>query len=319
MKLLFPFAAIAIAIAGGSGWLSTTGANPTPILSDRPVVSKCLGVTLPAGSELALLGAYEGGGRARPRQAGEHSPGTIAVSAGNGGPLVLMLSAYEPVHWDLSGIPVGRLRGIIADGYDAGSVTGVSPDVPVRIVARGGPNVPSSCGEPVIAFQGGPRLDQLAAQAEAATGLKVSRFNGDYAPRSLSVEQPAIDWKRLLGRPDRRATGRDIYPGVERLSALVAQGAIRPATEADVADYNNAATRLLATGRLAPYRAPHLDPGSTYVVRRRFTVPNDMYGANSRSFIIPRGIAAPDDHGSPNSFYWQGDARCAGAACGADD
>jgi hypothetical protein len=102
------------------------------------------------------------------------------------------------------------------------------------------------------------------------------------------------------------------------LRQLIDDGDIRPATQADVNAWQTAASRRLQTGNLAPYRSKDLYLESTYVVLRDIQLPPNMYGAHSRSFIIPAGVPLPKDPGSHNSYYLLGSGTCIGTACASE-
>ena len=168
------------------------------------------------------------------------------------------------------------------------------------------------------AYKGGPELDAFVTNVEAALGQSVDAFQGGYSPAVLHVDGGSVD--RPIRGPatgSLRASGTvsvdAVAPGEEGLQQLIRQGYLRPGTSADVQAWNTAATRSSPSGRLAPYRSDYLRVEDSLVVMQRTRLPKGMYGAHSRSFIVPRKALLPDDAGSHNRFYFLDDGSCLGA------
>jgi hypothetical protein len=294
-------------------------AGPPP-LSGKTVTSRCLETALPVETVVSLFGVYEGapGPGERERRAGEHRPMRVQVETRDDfGPEVLILSSYEPVIWDVSAVAANDLRGVIVYGYYRSELAGAPAALPVRHVAfrraddrEATPDgAPAACGEPLSVHEGGLELEALDAQATDAVGLPIAHFAGAYSTARLALDDPRPgdpdEARRTADRPDRR-------PGIEAVNALVAGGAIRLATGADIAAWNAKASAQLRSSRLAPFVSDYLRTGDTYVVLRGFTVPEGMNGARARNFIIPEGVAMPVDGGSHNGYYPMAGGQCVG-------
>lgn len=283
--------------------------------------SLCLPADTIAGAKIVALGAYEGGTPTQFGMAGEsHEVGAVAVAADRSGPpLILVLSAYDPVIWDFSRFPLSRLKAILVYGYHSQAVAHVPARIPVRFVTRA--NSTEGCGKPVQAYEGGPGLERLAAQTEALLGSPIAAFHGGYDPSGLHADggtpvAPAVSRIRVRAIRSSAPIQRDeIWPGEQGLMQLIQSGAIRPARPDDVEAWNAAATRHSPTGHLAPARSQNLSANRAFVVLRRTPLPKGMYGAHARSFIIPAGVPPPTDPGSHNSYYWISDGSCRGAIC----
>ena len=98
----------------------------------------CFDIPVIRGAEVVGLGAYEGIEEPSISFADEdHEVGRITVQADPGGnPVLLVLSAYDPVVWDLNGFPPHRLRGVLIYGYSAQGLVNLPRDVPVRFATR---------------------------------------------------------------------------------------------------------------------------------------------------------------------------------------
>jgi hypothetical protein len=270
------------------------------------------------GARIVALGAYEGDRKLPIGFEGDsHAVGLIGVQgATKGDPLVVVLSAYDPVVWDFSTFPIERLRAVLAYGYHGQAVANVPARIPVRIVTHrhGGGAI---CGEPAHAYKAGNELDQLDATIQAVLGRQIAAFYGTYSPSALHVdggEPRAVQTTKPLALRASAPIANDaVRPGEQGLHQLINEGAIRPATAADIAAWNEAATKARRSGRLAPYRSEYLRSGRTFVLLGQVRLPRDMYGAHSRSFIVPPGVPMPDDPGSHNSYYRISDGSCTGA------
>jgi hypothetical protein len=226
---------------------------------------------------------------------------------------VLVLSAYDPVVWDLRQIPKRRLEGVVAYGHAAQAVVGVPKNVPVRFSA--GRRADPRCGSATYAYQGGQNLDKLAANVKQAIGRPIDKFYGEYAPLAFNVDGGA----RPLPDTGSITLGMLVASELFDLSAvpskaggiavLLQQGAIRRATEDDQAELNAALTRASPTGYLAPVSV-RLSQRDTFVILKPITIPRGMYGAHSATFLIGKGVALPDDPGSHNTYYRLDGGKC---------
>ncbi len=94
------------------------------------------------------------------------------------------------------------------------------------------------------------------------------------------------------------------------LVSLMDQGVVRAATEEDVDAWRQAVVRHAPS--LRDFRIERLRAEYAYVVLAPLVVPPDMYGGNSRGFIVSAGVPAPEDGGSHNAYYFLADGSCAG-------
>jgi hypothetical protein len=96
----------------------------------------------------------------------------------------------------------------------------------------------------------------------------------------------------------------------QALARMVADGAIKPARQADIDNWVRVA-RLSdkERGNLSLY------PEMTYVVLEPIRLPSDMYGAHAREFIIPSGVPLPENgRPSHNGFYFMQSGACIGGS-----
>lgn len=135
----------------------------------------------PAGASLEAVSAYAARGWEKTGR-GRHP---IAVRVEKPGDVVLVLNTYEPVAWRIEASPQTRIVGVLAIAYgDPGTVSGISPNTPVKIVRQTSlvGTAPSSCAVFYAyfasAYEGGPHAILLARQVEALTGRTLDGLRG---------------------------------------------------------------------------------------------------------------------------------------------
>lgn len=90
-----------------------------------PTITPML-ANVPANAEVAVIGVYQPRQDSRATTA-QRSPGGIRVAIGTGTrPLVLVLSSYEPVRWQLQNPGGRRISAILLSGYHESTVAGHS-------------------------------------------------------------------------------------------------------------------------------------------------------------------------------------------------
>lgn len=285
-------------------------------LAAREAGGPCLPGFALSGARIVALGAYQGGlPTSAVIEGASHQVRAITVAAEpSGPPLVLIVTAYDPVVWDFSHFPLGRLRAVIVYGYHPQALAHLPERVPARFTI--GPGANGSCGRPLSAHEGGTELEALDAQARAVLHRPIDSFVGAYEPAGLGVEGHV----RIAAPPRHSSAGiirrklptvpDPVGPHEAEIQRLVREGALRPARKDDLDAWNAAATRHSPTGHLAPVRAKSMSLGRAFVVLRPISLPAGMHGFDSRDFIIPPGVAAPIDAGSFNSYYFIADGTC---------
>jgi hypothetical protein len=219
-------------------------------------------------------------------------------------PVVLVLTAYDPVVWRVGRTPQTTIAAVLVSGYHPQALLGIEKTIPFAI----------STGEDrgpfpyFFAHRAGADLLRMNEAVRAMTGREIKRF----------VNQPSDDGVFHVGAAPRDST-RVIYSddlalkdyvnpvqvlaGQKGLDQLVTSGKLRPATQDDIEAWLDKASNKYK--RFNPsLRVEHrMRAGRTYVVLDRVTLPDGLYGAHSRSFIIPNGVPMPDGPKGHNDFY----------------
>lgn len=105
-------------------------------------------------------------------------------------PLILALTAYEPVHWVISNLNNAKIDGIVLAGYHGQRVSGIAPGTPVDVYTY----EPSSCGSCTrgeghfYAYKKNtPKYKNTVSQLKKLTGREPSSFQVKHKEKSFSV------------------------------------------------------------------------------------------------------------------------------------
>lgn len=289
---------------------------------DGPRLLGCLPDKLAEGAKILALGAYEGGIETRLSiEDNENAVGQIKLHASaSGGPLVLVLTAYDPVLWDFSQFPVNRIRAVLATGYHDQAVAGLPKHIPLQLNSYTTPN--ARCGTHSYAYEGGKDLDGLVENVTAIFGRGPDNFQGAYAPKSFSVDGGPINNAKQIDdeslnnvRSTQDVSVDSVSPKAAGLVQLINSGKIRPANARDVAALSRSLTAASPSGKLSPVKIESSMTYNLFVVLAPTTIPKGMYGGHLANFIIPPGVQMPTDPGSHNSYFRLADGSCMGPMC----
>ena len=123
--------------------------------------------------ELNIIGMYEStGGHGNPA-------GTTTVDVQRDGPMVLVLSSYEPVVWDLTVGPSTTITEIVLNGYNVSTVVGAPVGTVITDLTTPG-SYWVACGYAWPSSSGGCDTPGLVSAAQAYTGLTLSSWSGCY-------------------------------------------------------------------------------------------------------------------------------------------
>ena len=124
---------------------------------------------------IQAVGVYEGDGaihgHGKPR-----TPGNVRISVKAGKPVILVLSAYEPVNWLIQPEPGAKILAVLHGGYHPGNVFGVASTVRIQAIGQLHAHQRSSA-----AFAG------LDAHIRGLTGKPIAGFQGSYSAAHFRV------------------------------------------------------------------------------------------------------------------------------------
>ncbi|NOU20559.1 MAG: hypothetical protein HOO93_02000 [Methyloglobulus sp.] len=167
-----------------------------------------LPISFPSGTELHVIGVYEGtqlngqqdqpwwakckgdmsdpqvGVECHKNHAYQHNEKNVAVTITRSiAPIVLALMAYEPVKWKVIITPEANIQKIILSGYYGQDIEGVKATMPVEVYS----NQSSPCTicirktDSFFAYkEGSPELGIVVDKLKAITGLSPTSFQGAY-------------------------------------------------------------------------------------------------------------------------------------------
>jgi hypothetical protein len=105
-----------------------------PAAPPAPPLPPCMPPALLRGADIVVLGTYGNG----PSPAAPYMlhpqfkwTSSVYVAGRPRRPVVLVLAAYSPTVWDLSGVPAKRIRAVYAQGMHNQAVAGLPRNVPV--------------------------------------------------------------------------------------------------------------------------------------------------------------------------------------------
>ncbi len=147
--------------------MTTMTAMPTAI--QGPVA------TLAKNADIRAIGVYQGSGIGKARGAGNRT-GTVQVHVRRSArPIILSLSAYEPVRWVLTVEPGAKLAAVLTSGYYSAEIIGAG-SAPVQ-----------QLGQHYAYKRGGPEYLSLDTEVARWTGKRIGAFQGRYTGEMFVV------------------------------------------------------------------------------------------------------------------------------------
>lgn len=243
----------------------------------------------------------------------------VAVNSPNQ-PVVLMLGAYEPTIWNIGWSKETKILAVLAGGYHRQAVAGLEKGVPLLISTydNKGP-----CGYFYITPDNLAPLNPLS-----------KRVFG----RPVDMVFPAAKGKVLVGEPvpaeTRLVTSDETAPesfydkaapiaGPAGLEDAVRRGLLRKATAVDAEAWSDAVMQNSPPRDIPPVagqgvpKPPKPPIYNAYVVLKPFTYPSGLYGGNSATFLIPKGVPKPEGNPGHSAVYDFNTLNCQGALCSA--
>lgn len=149
----------------------------------------------PEDAEMHVVGAYEGK-YPRPRQFREELTGETSVHVARAGvPIVLVLCAYESIHWTVELDEGVELTAVILSGYKRQTVSGIPDSVKIINCDRDG-----GSGPHFYAYKKNADFDRIPLILRDLIGLEISSFQGAYSGDKFEVnsglaelEPPPLD------------------------------------------------------------------------------------------------------------------------------
>lgn len=275
---------------------------------------------LPADFSVFAAGAYSGRKISFQIDASGHEGTQIDVAVNSPGkPVVLMLGAYEPTIWNIGWSKGTTILAVLVSGYHRQAVAGLEKHVP-RLNSSHDNQGP--CG---YFYVTGDTLSALNPMAKRVFGRPVEMVFPAEKGRVVVGESLRSDTK-LLTSPDTTPTSfhdKDApIAGPAGLEDAVRKGVLRKATVADADAWADAVIQNSPQRDIPPVagkgipKPPRPATYNGYVVLKSFTYPAGLYGGNSATFLIPKGIPRPDGNPGHSAVYDFNTLNCQGPLCG---
>lgn len=130
---------------------------------------------LARNADIQGLGVYEGGEVGRTRGASART-GTVQVRVSRGSrPVILVLSAYEPVRWVITVAPGAKLAAVLTSSYS-----------PAEVIGAGNARI-YNIGQHYAYKRSGENFASLDAETARWTGKRIGVFQGAYTGSAFSV------------------------------------------------------------------------------------------------------------------------------------
>jgi len=292
----------------------STGQGATCAFSD---------LKLPAEFSVFAAGAYSGRKISFQIDQSGHEGTQIDVAVHSPAkPIVLMLGAYEPTIWNIGWSENTKILAVLVSGYHRQVVAGLEKTTPILISSSDnrGP-----CGYFYVTPD---NLDPLNPLSRRVFG------------RPVDMVFPARNGKVVIGNPvspeTKLVTSDDITPesfhdksapiaGPAGVADAVSKGLLRKATTADVEAWFEAVAQSSPPRDIPPVfgqgapqpRRPKPALYNAYVVLKPFVYPSGLYGGNSVSFLIPKGVPKPEGNPGHSAVYDFNTLTCQGPLCSA--
>lgn len=235
-------------------------------------------------------------------------------------PVVLMLGAYEPTVWNIGWTPKTKIIAVLVSGYHRQAVAGLKNSVPLLISSH------ENKGPCSYYYVGQKNNNKLNPLSRSLFGRPVDLVFPGNKSGKIVVGESIKPTSKLI-------TSSEISPesfydktaplaGKAGLEAAIKKGIIRRATKADVDAWIEAVIKASPSVDVPPVngqgipkpRIPHLH--NPFVVLKPFTYPAGLYGGNSATFFILKGVPKPSGKPGHSRVYNFNTLRCEGAGCG---
>lgn len=233
-------------------------------------------------------------------------------------PVVLILGAYEPSIWNIGWSKGTKIVAVFATGNHKQVVAGLNKETPVLI------STSDNKGPCDYFYLSESSLQKLNPTARMLFGRPVDMVYPVKNGRAV-IGQPLAPGARLLTASDN--TPESYYDksapkaGPAGLQEAVEKGFLRKATRTDAEAWANALANSkpapdippMAGGAKARPPVPSFHAG--YVVLKPFTFPAGLYGGNSATFFIPKGVPRPQGKPGHSDIYDFNTMTCTGSSC----
>lgn len=279
------------------------------------------GLKLPASTKIFAAGAYGGSKQDFQIDQSGHEATRIDVAVNQpDAPVVLMLGSYEPTVWSIGWTPGTRILAVLVSGYHRQMTTGLPAGVPVLVSTY---ENKGSCGHFYVTAEKAGTLNPIARRVFGRpVDMLYPAHNGKVAIGMPLVAGTSLVTDRAAKPPSAFRLPNSQLSGPAGLEQAVRDGFLREADSADGAAWiaaQRALPRALTdappiAGGAPPPRMPSMF--HAYVVLKAYSLPPGLYGANSATFFVLKGVPRPTGKLGHSTLYDFNTMTCAGIGCG---
>lgn len=299
-------------------------------------------VSMPAGLKVFVAGDRGGYTRNRKERVEKHNepPGRFDVIVNQPGhDVALILGSYDSSLWSIRWTEGTRIHSVVVGGYKKQVVEGVSAETPVLIstheqgddrpcgyfyfkrdkLDRANPLARHIYGNPADMFF---PPDENGVVVIGAHNFDSTKLKGG-AVDSLDDKSP-IDVPQIAGMPKDPADAQNMK-GLDALREAVAQGYLRSMSDEDAQQWVDIMVKKSGSVLDLPPSAdgsdsfaaamPKVNRKNSYVILKEFTLPAGLEGAESASFVVPKGVPIPKGDRGHSTIYDMNEPACNGPRC----
>lgn len=286
---------------------------------------------LPKDTIVIAAGSYAGRALNFQIDQSGHQATQFDVAVHSDKPVALLLGAYEPTVWSIGWTRGTRVVAVFATGYHRQAVAGLPKGTPLIVSSY---EEKGECGYSYFGSDSG--LAWVNPKARSVFGIEATRVYNKAPGGLLDIvesTQPKTAYSTSPEvSPESFRDAKSPLAGTAGLEDGVAKGLLRPIGQADIdmvrAHYQANAPKS-PTGRpdIPPVagaspsagpevRIPSISLHRGFVILKPFVFPAGLYGGNSASFIVPKGVASPSGNpGHSTVVDLNRNPPCAGVMC----
>lgn len=241
-------------------------------------------------------------------------------------PVALILGAYEPSIWNISWTKGTYIKAVVVTGHHRQAIAGLSNDV---AILNSSYDNRGSCGYLIVTDEHLEKINPLSNKV----------FGKNVAMVYYAEKGKIVFGKPMLGN-DTLYTSKDNPPssffdtskplaGQAGLADFISKGMLRHSTSSDIDRWaQQKEEAYLKTLKAKDEELPPVANAKTqttfrpqyvhngYVILKKITIPAGLYGGNSATFFLEKGVPYPDGDLGHSTLYDFNTIDCHGIGCG---
>ena len=231
-------------------------------------------------------------------------------------PVVLMLGAYEPTIWNISWTSETKIIAVFLSGHHKPVVCGTEESTLLKVSTN---ENKGKCGTFYVDPHRLRLLNPIARRVfEREVDMVFFAKNGQVLIGEALPEKTKLIQSPLT-KPEQYR--KKELSGISGLEQAVLKGELRKATLNDAYAWVDVISKESPPKDIPPVsgqstmkiRRPLLL--NAYVVLKPFTYPSGLFGGNSATFFIPKGVPKPNGNPGHSTVYDFNTLSCVGSLC----